>query len=244
MFDIHSRMAYAKKLQHDSGARLDRLDTTLNATALDTSALCPHPRQCARCKSIWSRTVYFPSRTRWRRLRRKNTFGIGPRNTRTPHESTLAGTPLRARKDATSSNEKPVTKGPNANEHTFAKIVGGTTLRPIAQSLPQIKSPFPIDTWCYTLRNHPASDLLNDLLNDIEFGVRIGFRTSLISSNHFSAISNPASVAKELERQLPLNRKAGPFLVPPFSNFVGSPMGAIPKKHSQPLEWRIINDIS
>ena len=86
------------------------------------------------------------------------------------------------------------------------------------------------------------------MLNDIEYGVRIGFhneRTPLISSNHFSALSNPEPVAKELERELFFfNRKAGPFLAPPSSHFVGSPMGAIPKKHSQPVKWRIINDLS
>ena len=146
--------------------------------------------------------MHFPRRTRWRRLRRKKRSELAPgipSLTRPPHGSTLSGTPLRARKDATSSNGKPATKGSNANEHTFAKLAGGTTLRPIAQSLSQIKSPFPIDIWRDTLRNHPDSDLVNDLLHDIEFGVRIGFRhdrTSLISSNHFSAISNPAPVAK------------------------------------------------
>ena len=40
------------------------------------------------------------------------------------------------------------------------------------------------------------------------------------------------------------NRKAGPFLAPTFSNSVWSPMGAIPRGHSQPLKWRIINDLS
>ena len=64
---------------------------------------------------------------------------------------------------------------------------------------------------------------------------------TMISSNHFLAISNPAPLAKELERKLSLNRKAGPLLVPPFLNFVGSPMGAIPKKHSQPV-GQSIND--
>ena len=51
-------------------------------------------------------------------------------------------------------------------------------------------------------------------------------------------------MAKELERVLSLNRKIGPFLTPPFANFVGSPMGAIPKKCSMPTKWRIINDLS
>ena len=160
------------------------------------------------------------------------------------HGSTPSGSPLLARKDATSSSERPATKVQTANEHIFVKLVGGTTLRPIVQSLPQIKSPFPIDIWRDTLHNHLDSDLMKDLLHDIEYGVRIGFHhdgTPLISSNHFLAISNPAPLAKELERKLSLNRKAGPLLVPPFFNFVGSPMGAIPKKHSQPV-GQSIND--
>ena len=66
----------------------------------------------------------------------------------------------------------------------------------------------------------------------------------MISLNHRSATANPAPVAQELERELSLNRKAGPFLAPTFSNSVWSPMGAIPKKHSQPPKWRIINDLS
>lgn len=170
-----------------------------------------------------------------------------PSVTSSPHGNTQNGTPLPVKKDATSSNEKPAIKEPIANEHTFVKLAGGTIPRPIVQSLPQIESPFPIDIWRDALHTHPDSDFVNDLLHDIEYGVRIGFqnaRTPLISSNHFSAISNPEPVATELERELSLNRKAGPFLTPPFSNFVGSPMGAIPKKHSQPVKWRIINDLS
>ena len=172
-----------------------------------------------------------------------------PSVTSSPHGSTRNGTPRPAKNDATSSKEKLASKEPIADEHTFVKlaIAGGTIPRPIAQSLPQIKSPFPIDVWHDALRNHPDSDFVNDLLHDIEYGVCIGFqneRTPVISSNHFSALSSPEPVAKELERELLLHRKAGPFLAPPSSNFVGSPMGAIRKKHSQPVKWRIINDLS
>ena len=35
-----------------------------------------------------------------------------------------------------------------------------------------------------------------------------------------------------------------PFLAPTFSNSVWSPMGAIPKRTSEPPKWRIINDLS
>ena len=115
IFDIHSRMVYAKKLQHDSGARLDILDTSLYATVLNApaNALDVSP------STIWSGTVHFLRRIRWRRLRRKMCSELAPGTpsfTRTPHGSTLSGTPQRARKEATSSNEKPATKGPNANE--------------------------------------------------------------------------------------------------------------------------------
>ena len=37
---------------------------------------------------------------------------------------------------------------------------------------------------------------------------------------------------------------AGPFLSPPTRNFVGSPMGAVPKKRSNPLKYRVIHDLS
>lgn len=52
MFDIHSSMAYAKQFQLRNSASLDAIDTTPYATALDASALCPHPRQCSCCKSF------------------------------------------------------------------------------------------------------------------------------------------------------------------------------------------------
>ena len=41
-----------------------------------------------------------------------------------------------------------------------------------------------------------------------------------------------------------IEQKGRAFLSPPSSNFVRSPMGANPKKHSQPVKWRIINDLS
>ena len=51
-------------------------------------------------------------------------------------------------------------------------------------------------------------------------------------------------MARENERELELNRKVGPFLAPPFQHFTGSPLGAIPKEHSDPVKWRIIHDLS
>ena len=101
--------------------------------------------------------------------------------------------------------------------------------------------------WRSCLWAHPDTDFVNDLLHDIEFGVRIGYqpisRDYQIHTNHLSAILNPEPVAREIERELDLNRKVGLFLTPPFENFTGSPFGVIPKKHSAPVKWRIIHDL-
>ena len=84
-----------------------------------------------------------------------------------------------------------------------------------------------------SLTDHLNRTLVNELLGDITHGVHIGFqdqRRKHISDDHQSANSNPEAVARELEREISLKHKIGPFLVRPFENFVGSPMGAIPKK--------------
>lgn len=51
-------------------------------------------------------------------------------------------------------------------------------------------------------------------------------------------------MACEIECELDLNHKVGLFLAPPFQHFTGSPLGAIPKKHSASVKWRIIHDLS
>ena len=194
--------------------------------------------------TIWSGNVHFPRQIRWRRLHRRTNRAdmagtspvTSPSVTSPLHGNTLNATPLWTKSDATCPGERLATKEPIANGHTFVKSAGGE-----GGAIPR---PIPIDVWRDALRNHPESALVTDLLHDIEYGVRIGFhneRIPLISSNHFSALSNPEPVANELEQELLLNRKAEPFLVPPSSHFVESPMGSLAKKHSQPVKWRIIN---
>ena len=80
---------------------------------------------------------------------------------------------------------------------------------------------------------------IDDLITDIEHGVRIGYagpRTPHVSPNHFSTLANSANTAIEIEREFGLRQKIGPFLTPPFENFVRSPMGAIPKKRLTPVK--------
>lgn len=83
------------------------------------------------------------------------------------------------------------------------------------RTLPDFNSSFKTDTWTDCSSRYRDQTLANDLLHDIRFGVNIGFsgnHDSQIYENHFLAKTNPEAVAKELERELTLNRKIGPFL--------------------------------
>jgi len=129
----------------------------------------------------------------------------------------------------------------------FARLVRGTTQWPIANSLSVLYSSFNPSTWRTSLHDFSDLSFTDDLIYDIEHGGRIGYtspRTSRISPNHLSAIWNITSTALELERELDLGRKIGPFLTPSVKNFVRSPMGAIPKKRSKPVKWCIIHNLS
>jgi hypothetical protein len=53
---------------------------------------------------------------------------------------------------------------------------------------------------------------------------------------------NPVAVSNKLAKELALKRMAGPFKLPPFKDFVVSPLGLVPKK--EPGEFRLIHDLS
>ena len=59
-----------------------------------------------------------------------------------------------------------------------------------------------------------------------------------------STKNNPRPVAREIERELDLNRKVGLFFTPPNKHFTGSSLDAIPKKHSAPVKWSFVIDSS
>ena len=125
----------------------------------------------------------------------------------------------------------------------FVRLVGGTTQWPTANSHPVLNSPFNPSTWRASLHDFSDLSFTDNLIYDIEYGGRIGYtgpRTSSISPNHLSAIWNITSTALELERELGLGRKIGPFLTPS----VDRQMDAIPKKRLKPVKWCIIHDLS
>ena len=60
--------------------------------------------------------------------------------------------------------------------------------------------------------------------------------------NHESCRSNPDVVRTKLDNELLKDRIAGPFSDPPFSDFVCSPLGLVPKSSSN--SFRLIHDLS
>ena len=226
MFDIQTRVNVASR--KDAKLRLNILDTTLYTTILDASALRAHPKQCAHCKSFdhLVRDCPFLAQETPQKAAGNPLKPLAPRfqSLVTPHPThgnSRSGLPLQDRKAATSINENDATSEMPVNAATFTKLVRGDTPGPIVQALPEIHSPFNLQIWHTCLRTHPDADFVSDLLCDIEYGVRIGYqpvtRTFQIHANHLSAKLNPVPVAREIERELDLNRKVGPFLAPPFS---------------------------
>ena len=73
------------------------------------------------------------------------------------------------------------------------------------------------------------------LCSDLRFGARLGYdgpRMSKFSKNLKSAVDNPTIVSSNLAKEVALGHTAGPFTNPPFVNLQVSPIGIVPKKHS------------
>ena len=191
-------------------------------------ALTPANAQDASPWNKWSRTVYFPRQNRWKK-RRSEIEKI-------PRRSTRNCTPPPTKKEANSFKEMPT-----ANEPMFANLFGSTTPGPIVHYLPEVRSLFPVDVWRDTLRTLPDCDFVNELLHDIKILI-LAFVLVLIMIVPLEFLKSPflnhrnwnANCSQQKGRALPCT----------FSNFVCSPMGAIPKKQSHPPKWYIINDLS
>ena len=95
------------------------------------------------------------------------------------------------------------------------------------------------------LKYFPDEQFVNQLCNDLREGTRIGYtgpRLPRLSKNLPSATQHPQVVSETLAKEVELGRVAGPFNSPPFSNLQVSPIGVIPKKHSD--KFRLIFHLS
>jgi len=115
---------------------------------------------------------------------------------------------------------------------------------PAHQSRNAINTPINVKVLSVFLSGFPpkaASALLHGFTEGFALNYQ-GSHESRESANHKSALSMPEFVSKKLQSELSLGRIAGPFRHPPFSDFVVSPLGLVPKKVEG--EFRLIFDLS
>ena len=106
-------------------------------------------------------------------------------------------------------------------------------------------TPIDVDRLELELQHFPDKQFVNQLINDIREGTRIGYtgpRLPRLSKNLPSATQHPQVVSQILAKEVELGRVAGPFNSPPFPNLQVSPIGVIPKKHSD--KFRLIFHLS
>lgn len=86
---------------------------------------------------------------------------------------------------------------------------------------------------------------LRVLQEGFSYGFHLGctdLPRSKVSRNHKSAIEHPSVIQDFISQGRELGRIAGPFPSPPFTHFVSSPLGVVPK--SEPGKFRVIHDLS
>ena len=182
---------------------------------------------------------------------------MDPRLSQVQHEGTQRATSITSQATAT---------GLAADGNTNAIDVGESTLVVPAQAerAPEIPPPEPsqtpnfrdlpsthaltpvnVDRLELELKHLPDKQFVNQLCNDLREGTRIGYtgpRLPHLSKNLPSATQHPQVVSETLAKEVELGRVAGPFNSPQFSNLQVSPIGVIPKKHSD--KFRLIFHLS
>ena len=142
----------------------------------------------------------------------------------------------------TSTREDALTQGVDAP--MFVRHVEAPNPLPNAPAI-QIQSPFNLSVWEKYLHTHTDPHYAERVLNYIRHGVPIGYagpESSRVHDNWPSVYKLRTEVESSLLYDVNRERKAGPFPYKPFANFVGSPMGAFYKKHSNKV--RVIHDLS
>ncbi len=122
----------------------------------------------------------------------------------------------------------------NRTDSHKSNINNSSNLIPLAFD-PTIVTPIRVDALEHALLGHPDRSFVLKLCSDLRFGARLGYdgpRMSKFSKNLKSAVDNPTIVSSNLAKEVALGHTAGPFTNPPFVNLQVSPIGIVPKKHS------------
>lgn len=107
-----------------------------------------------------------------------------------------------------------------------------------------LPTPVRADRLSFLLSGYDPS-IAERLISGFQHGFRLHFqgqRVACSSHNLQSACENMAIVDSKLEKEILAGRIAGPYSEPPFSPFIVSPLGVVPKK--APGEFRMIHHLS
>jgi hypothetical protein len=113
------------------------------------------------------------------------------------------------------------------------------------QDINSIKSPFMqhVPTWERLLKDYSdKSFIIDGIINGVNIGYK-GPRQFRVDKNWPSTYKNIKAVTDNIETDLRRGRMLGPYVMAPYKNFVGSPMGAFEKKRSSG-KFRVIHDLS
>ena len=102
-------------------------------------------------------------------------------------------------------------------------------------TIPPLPTPINVDILEHVLLDHPNRAFVEKLCSNLRYGADIGYtgpRVPRFSKNLPTALTQPEIVTRNLAAEIALGRVAGPFSKPPFPNFQVSPIGLVPKKHS------------
>ena len=128
---------------------------------------------------------------------------------------------------------KSKTNSPLPNKTHFSQDY--PTDRILGQDLFKNKTPINVDRLEWELIGHPNQNLAAKSCKELRSGARVGYdgpRTPKWSRNLPTAFENPKIVSENLAKEVQFGRVAGPFDKPPFPNLQVSPIGIVPKKHS------------
>ena len=119
--------------------------------------------------------------------------------------------------------QPPSTRAPATEKSSFGGVV----------------TPVNVVTLYQALSNHPEREFVNKRCSELREGARIGYsgpRCPRFSPNLPTAYFNPEVVTGNLTDEVSKGRTMGPFPTPPFENFQVSPIGLVPKKHSDKFQ--------
>jgi hypothetical protein len=114
--------------------------------------------------------------------------------------------------------------------------------------LPRVVTQLRRAAWVEGLQSHPDPDFAKTLIDYIDNGVPLHYQGPALNQsfpNWKSCTALKSAVEKSMLYDINKQWKVGPFASPPFSFFVGSPMGAFSKpSNTGPPKVRVIHDLS